>query len=153
VAKTHILCAVARSVERIGGFGGKSDLLALPDFTGHPDCYKDYLRRIKQATPASVRKSRHDWLSDGITYSTWNISKRSMGRTRNWTDQGAGPAVQCPVPAADARATLSNGLKVVLAERTRGTSRQFNLLNWDSGFAADPANAPGTAQLLASHAA
>src|SRR5258708_2991052 len=38
LAKTQILGTYARLVERIGGFGGKDDLLArLPTFTGHPD--------------------------------------------------------------------------------------------------------------------
>ncbi len=56
----------ARIVERIGGFGGKSDLLArCQTYTGNPDCYKDYLKRIQAATPASVKKAANDWLSDG----------------------------------------------------------------------------------------
>ena len=66
LAKNVILAQYARTVERIGGFGGKSDMLArCMTFTGNPDCYKVYLERIKAATPAAVRKAMLDWLSDG----------------------------------------------------------------------------------------
>ena len=66
LAKTQIFGSYARIVERIGGFGGKSDLLArCQTFTGNPDCYKDYLKWIQAATPASVKKAANDWLSDG----------------------------------------------------------------------------------------
>ena len=53
-------------MERIGGFGGKSDLLArCQTYRGNPDCYKDYLKWVKAATPATVKKAANDWLSDG----------------------------------------------------------------------------------------
>src|SRR6185503_5115625 len=42
------------------------------------------------------------------------------------------------------KATLSNGLKIVLAERHAAPVVNFSLLV-DSGYASDPANAPGTA--------
>jgi len=39
-----------------------------------------------------VRKAANDWLSDGITYSTWNhIHKRSMDGTETGPIKGAGP--------------------------------------------------------------
>ena len=62
VVKTRILAQYTRVVERIGGFGGKSDLLArCQTYTGNPDCYKEYLKGIKQATPAAVKKAASDW--------------------------------------------------------------------------------------------
>ncbi len=58
LAKTQILGRYARIVERIGGFGGKSDLLArCQTYQGNPDCYKDYLKWVKAATPATVKKA------------------------------------------------------------------------------------------------
>ena len=66
LAKTQIFGQYARIMERIGGFGGKSDILArCQTFTGNPDCYKEYLERIQAATPAAVKKAANDWLSDG----------------------------------------------------------------------------------------
>src|SRR5258706_7511725 len=58
LAKTQIFGQYARIMERIGGFGGKSDILAkCQTFTGNPDCYKDYLRWVQAATPASIKKA------------------------------------------------------------------------------------------------
>src|SRR5262249_25315842 len=66
LAKTQIFGSYARIVERIGGFGGKSDVLArCQTYAGNPDCYKTYLKRIQDATTASVRKAANEWLTDG----------------------------------------------------------------------------------------
>src|ERR1700724_3666551 len=66
LVKTRILAQYTRVVERIGGFGGKSDLLArCQTYTGNPDCYKEYLKWIKPATPAAVKGGANDWLPDG----------------------------------------------------------------------------------------
>src|SRR6202142_310971 len=52
LAKTQIFGEYARTMERIGGFGGKSDIIArCQTFTGNPDCYKDYLKEVQAATP------------------------------------------------------------------------------------------------------
>ena len=148
VAKTSILAQFARSVERIGGFGGKSDLLAnCQTFTGNPDCYKDYLRRIKQATPASVRKAANDWLSDGDYILAVEPYSQALKATDTKLDRSKEPAPGGPMSLSlppMQRATLSNGLKIVLAERHAAPVVNFNLLI-DSGFSSDPVNAPGTA--------
>src|SRR5690606_26873115 len=50
-------------VERIGGFGGKADVLAAcQTYTGEPDCYQDVLRDIQAATPEQVRAVAQEWL-------------------------------------------------------------------------------------------
>jgi zinc protease len=49
IAKTRLLGNYVRIVERVGGFGGKSDLLAqCQTYTGNPDCYKQRLQWIKR---------------------------------------------------------------------------------------------------------
>ena len=59
LAKTQTYGQYARIMERIGGFGGKSDILAkCQTFTGNPDCYKEYLKRVQAATPGSGQESR-----------------------------------------------------------------------------------------------
>ena len=148
VAKTRILAQFARLVERIGGFGGKSDLLArCQTFTGNPACYKDYLTRLKQATRASVRKAANDWLSDGeyvLAVEPYSPALKStdtkLDRTKEPTPGGPMSLALPPMQ----KATLSSGLKIVLAERHTAPVVNFNLLI-DSGYAADPATAPGTA--------
>jgi zinc protease len=145
-AKTAILGDFVRGTERIGGFGGTSDVLArCMTFTGDPQCYKRYLQGIESATPAGIVAVANAWLSDGdyvlevrpypTDYATAAPLDRSQppaeGRAEDWTL----PAMQ--------RATLSNGLRVVLAERHTVPVVNFSMLI-DSGFAADPPHLPGT---------
>jgi len=65
-ARARIRAGFIRGVERIGGGGGKSDVLAHGQvFTGRPDAYKERMRRFASATPAQVRAAAARWLSAG----------------------------------------------------------------------------------------
>ncbi len=147
LAKTRIFGNYARIVERIGGFGGKSDVLArCQTFTGNPDCYKVYLQRIQAATVASVRKAANDWLSDGdynLEVQPYPADLTAEGKLDRSHEPSPGQPASLKLPPMQ-KATLSNGLKVVLAERHTAPVVNFTLLV-DSGYASDPANAPGTA--------
>jgi zinc protease len=147
LAKTQIFGNYARIVERIGGFGGKSDLLArCQTYTGNPDCYKVYLQRIKDATPASVRKAANDWLTDGdyvLEVDPYPANLKADAKLDRSKEPAAGQPMSLKLPPMQ-KAKLSNGLKIVLAERHTAPVVNF-LLMVDSGYAADPANAPGTA--------
>jgi len=146
LAKTQILGRYARVVERIGGFGGKSDLLATcQTYTGNPDCYKDYLKWVKAATPATVKKAAIDWLSDGDyvlevhPYPTTFKTEAKLDRSK---EPAPDDAMSLNLPPLQ-KSTLSNGLKIVLAERHTAPVVNFSLLV-DSGYSADPADAAGT---------
>src|SRR5438309_3503275 len=147
LAKTQIFGNYARIVERIGGFGGKSDLLArCQTFTGNPECYKDYLKRIQAATPASVKKAANDWLSDGdyvLEVQPYPANLKTDAKLDRSKPPAAGEPMSLKLPPMQ-KATLSNGLKIVLAERHTAPVVNFSLLV-DSGYAADPSSAPGTA--------
>ncbi|MGB9470799.1 MAG: pitrilysin family protein [Candidatus Acidiferrum sp.] len=146
LAKTQIFGRYARIMERIGGFGGKSDILAsCQTFEGDPDCYKTYLKRIQAATPASVKKAAVEWLSDGDYV---------LQVTPYPTDYKTGPAIDRSKPPAEGsaeslklppmqQATLSNGLKVVLAERHTAPVVNFSLLV-KGGYSSDSTSALGT---------
>jgi zinc protease len=147
LAKTQIFGSYARIVERIGGFGGKSDLLArCQTFTGNTECYKDYLKRIQAATPASVKKAANDWLTDGDyvlevhPYPAALTASEKLDRSK---EPETGKAMSLNLPPMQ-KAKLSNGLNVVLAERHTAPVVNFTLMV-DSGYAADPVDAPGTA--------
>jgi zinc protease len=147
LAKTQIFGGYARIVERIGGFGGKSDLLArCQTFTGNPDCYKEYLKRIQAATPASVKKAANDWLTDGDyvlevhPYPTTLTAEAKLDRSK---EPEPGKAMSLNLPPMQ-KAKLSNGLNVVLAERHTAPVVNFTLMV-DSGYSSDPAGASGTA--------
>jgi len=149
LAKTQILGSYVRIMERIGGFGGKSDILArCQTFTGNPDCYKEHLRGIQEATPASVKKAADEWLSDGdyvLEVHPYPTTLKADAPTDRSKPPAFGSAMSLNLPPMQ-KAKLSNGLKIVLAERHSAPVVNFSLLV-DSGYAADPANAPGTASL------
>jgi zinc protease len=147
LAKTQILGRYARIVERIGGFGGKSDLLAhCQAFRGNPDCYKDYLKWVKAATPASVKKAAVAWLSDGdyvLEVQPYPTTFKTEAKLDRSSEPALGSAMALNLPALQ-KTTLSNGLKVVLAERHTAPVVNFTLMV-ESGYSADPASATGTA--------
>jgi zinc protease len=149
LAKTAILARYTRIVERVGGFGGKSDLLAsCTTYTGNPDCYKEYLKGIKAATPAQVKQAMNEWLSDGDFVLEVQPFPTGLATTASY-DRAKAPELGKPeslnLPAMQ-KTTLSNGLKVVLAERHTAPVVNFSMMV-DSGYASDAADLPGVASL------
>ncbi|HLZ00194.1 MAG TPA: insulinase family protein, partial [Candidatus Angelobacter sp.] len=140
LAKIRIMGNYARIVERIGGFGGKSDVLArCQTYTGNPECYKDYLKWVKGATTASIKKAANDWLSDGdyileVQPFPAYANDAKLDRSK---EPAPGSAMSLNLPPMQ-RVTLSNGLKVVVAERHTAPVVNFSLLV-DSGYSADSA--------------
>ena len=149
LAKTAILARYTRIVERVGGFGGKSDLLAsCTTYTGNPHCYKDYLKAIKAATPAQVKQAMNEWLSDGDyllevhPFATGLTTTAKLDRSK-MPELGKPESLKLPPMQ---KLTLSNGLKVVLAERHDAPVVNFSMMV-DSGYASDSADLPGVASL------
>ena len=149
LAKTVILANYTRIVERIGGFGGKSDLLAgCLTTSGNPDCYKDYLNAIKAATPAQVKQAMVEWLSDGDyvlevqPYPTGLTTTAKLDRSK---EPALGQPESLKLPPMQ-RTTLSNGLKVVLAESHAAPVVNFSMM-FDAGYASDSQEMPGVANL------
>jgi zinc protease len=147
--KTQYRAAFVRGVERIGGFGGKSDVLAQGEvFAGRPDFYKVRLDRVQRASPAQILSSAKRWLSDGVytlevrPYPEFRAAQAAADRSR-LPEPGTPPAAKFPELE---RATLSNGLKIVLARRAAIPQVRFDLL-LDAGFASDQSAIPGTASL------
>ncbi|HYC32227.1 MAG TPA: pitrilysin family protein [Gemmatimonadales bacterium] len=150
--KTLARAGFIRGVERIGGFGGKSDVLAQGAiFAGDPDFYRGRLRRIAAATPSQVRATGSRWLSDGV-YTLEVVPFPEYRTAAAGADRSKLPELGAPVdvsfPAIE-RDTLSNGLKIVLARRTSIPQIQLDLL-LDAGYAADQFGVPGTASLAMS---
>ncbi|MGH7629346.1 MAG: M16 family metallopeptidase [Gemmatimonadales bacterium] len=147
--KTQHRAAFIRGIERIGGFGGKSDVLAQGEvFGGRPDAYQASFARIAAATPAQLLAASKRWLSDGdytlevLPFPEYQTAATGIDRT-TLPPIGAPPDAKFP---ALQRATLSNGLKVVLAERVSIPQVRFDLV-LDAGYAADQFAAPGTANM------
>jgi len=138
-----------RGIERIGGFGGKSDRLAQSQvFLGSPDAYKNSLKRVREATADDLKNVANRWLSDGVYILEVN-SFPDYKADANGADRSKAPAPGAPpelkLPKLQ-RSTLSNGIKVVLAERHEVPLVNFTLA-FDAGYAADQLAAPGTASM------
>ncbi len=150
--KTRAIANFVRRVERVGGFGGKSDILAASQtYFGAPDAWKTDLEHIRTATPASLADAGRRWLSDGSF---------TLEVTPFPTFAAVPGATTQPVPVADAaaippsrsptthRARLSNGLAVVLAERHDTPIVTLELV-LDVGSVSDPAGQTGLSALEA----
>ena len=62
--KTETLAFVIRGIERVGGFRGKSNILAENAvFGGRPDFYKRPLAVLQDATPEDVRAAANRWIT------------------------------------------------------------------------------------------
>jgi zinc protease len=151
-AKTLVRAGFIRGVERIGGFGGKSDVLAKGQvFAGRPDYYKVRLSRMAGASAAQVRGAAVRWLSDG-DYTLQVDPFPEYATATNGADRSKLPEVGAPPEAkfpSLERDTLSNGLTIVLARRTSIPQVELDLL-LDAGFASDQFALPGTASLAMS---
>jgi zinc protease len=150
--KTQYMARFIRGVDRIGGFGGKSDVLAHDQaFLGDPGAYKVQLKRMQDATADDLKSAARRWLSDGVyalevhPFPTYKNAATGADRSK-MPDIGAPPELKLPKLE---RATLSNGLKVVLAERHEIPVVNFRL-QVDAGYAADQFAAPGTASMTTS---
>ena len=148
-AQSRSLSAFVRGAELLGGFGGRSEILAESQtYAGRPDAYLDRLERMAKATPSDVQKVAKEWLSaNHYTLLVNPMPQLAAGKTdvdrKVLPTLGAAPEVTFP---AVQRATLSNGLKVVLLERHSTPIVNVSLAA-DAGFASDPAPKAGLAGL------
>ena len=143
-------------------------------YTGNPGCFRDSLKTLDTATPADLKAAGNRWLSKGDytlvvspgeipptvadastatePYATKDFKVPAIDPkfavTKSDVDRGKGePAVatfpDLAFPALQ-RATLSNGMKIVLAERHEIPVVQMNM-QFDGGYAADQGHKLGTA--------
>ncbi|MYN18917.1 insulinase family protein [Rugamonas sp. FT107W] len=147
--RTSALAGAARQLERLGGGGGRSGLLAESMmFGGSPDAYLNDLRALA-AQPADVKATANKWLRGAHHYTmvVKPFPKLAAGKTA--IDRKALPALGEP-PAVSfppmQRARLANGLNVLLIER-HGAPIVDAALAVDAGVASDSAAKSGLASL------
>lgn len=152
-ARTQSLAGFVRGIERIGGFGGKSDILARSQtFLGRPDGYKETLARVESATTEELKAVANRWLSDGVYVLNIEPYPALRAEAEKAVPRDTVPVLaQSPDPAFPKlqRATLPNGLKVILAERHEIPVVNF-WLQVEAGYAADRFGKAGTAKLMGS---
>lgn len=150
--KTQYVANFVRGIERIGGFGGKSDILAQSQVYGtSPDHYKTYLEYVNSTTLSDIKNTANKWLTDGVfnleihPFPDYSTTTSTADRTK-LPETGTPPAAKFPKIE---KAELSNGMKILLAERKTIPVVNFNLM-FDGGFASDQFGIPGTASLAMS---
>jgi zinc protease len=139
-AKTQFRAGFIRGIERVGGFGGKSDVLAgCAVYTGDPGCFRASLERIENATAADLKAAGNRRLAQGdhtltvLPFPSFTTVPSDVDRSLGMPQVDEFPEVSFP---ALQRARLQNGIEVVLAERHEIPVVQLQL-QFDAGYAAD----------------
>jgi zinc protease len=148
--RTEIQASFIRGIEQVGGFSGKSNILAMNAvYGGRPDFYRDALAAMRDATPRDVSEAFNRWVTgNAVTLEVvpfdGTLSAAPVGADRS------GPPMPDRFPTAAfpelSRATLSNGLKLVVAERHAVPIVQLSL-QLEAGYAADQFGKLGGASL------
>lgn len=170
-ARTVFKAGFIRGIERIGGFGGKADVLAeCTVYTGNPGCFRTSLRTIDTATAAQIKTTGNAWLGAGrgshtlvvvpgertplpedpaVTPAKLDLPPvdRKFRTTASTVDRSAGVPKTTQFPELKfpelQRATLANGTRVILAERRGLPVVQMSYL-FGGGFAVDRGGKLGT---------
>ncbi len=149
-SRSRMLARFARGMERLGGMGGRSDVLAESQtYNGDSSAYLDRLQRLADARPDQVVKTAREWL--GKAHYTMSIEPMPVLRaSASDLDRSQLPALTATpdlrFPQIQ-RATLDNGLQVLLMQRDSVPLVQL-ALTLDAGSASDPADAPGTSAMV-----
>jgi zinc protease len=150
-ARNRTLAAFLRGLQRTGGSGGKSEVLAHGEiFRGTADAYRESLGAIQRASAEDLHRASERWLSRGsltLTVApvpTWTGSDISVDRSRA---PAPGDPPRPKFPSAEV-VTLSNGLEVRFVPWGELPLTHLTYLA-DAGFAADRAAGmpSGTASL------
>lgn len=128
-----------KGLERIGGFGGKSDLLAINEvYGGSADYYKKSLRWYQETTAKNIHEAGKKWLSDGsftlvcTPFPEYSVTGTDVDRSKV---PDVDKRVNAQFPEIQ-RATLKNGMKVVLTRRTESPTVVASMM-FDAGYCSD----------------
>ncbi|MBT5216005.1 MAG: insulinase family protein, partial [Gammaproteobacteria bacterium] len=145
---TSLRASWIKGLQRVGGFGGKSDILAKGEiYQGDPGAYKKLISNIINASAKDLKTTANKWLSDGDYVLTVVPNAQRSHNEESTADRSQLP-FPTQYPTLDLpdiqRAKLSNGLEIVLAERHDvpmvNVSVQFK-----SGHSSDSNQQPGLA--------
>lgn len=147
--KAAYFAGFIKGLERIGGFGGVSDILASNE-TYHADAsyFKKQLKYVEDATINDLRATAKKWLAAGKhtlvchPFSEFTVEESTVDRSK-LPELGAPKSSKFPELQ---RAKLANGLNIVLAQR-EGVSTVVMRLMLDAGYKADHLASAGTSAL------
>jgi len=169
-AVTQIVAGTIGSQQRVGNFGGKGVILAEGLlYTGNPGQFRDELEQMAALTPEAVRAAMERWLLrpaytlavvpgertlDGASLGGWGdehlnpAPEPDTGSDVEVARTGPERAMPTPEPVGALtfpqveRATLSNGIPVVLARRTAVPQVSLSMV-FDAGSVVDPVGQAG----------
>ena len=147
--QTQYRAGFVRSLEEVGGFGGKSEILAENEVYGDdPGFFRTELQRVNEATTDDLQRVAQRWLTGDVyalevhPFPEHTAAAEGVDRS-DLPEAGTPPVAEFPELQ---RTTLSNGLEIVLAERHAAPLVDVRLIV-DAGYAADQFAEPGTASL------
>ncbi len=151
IVRARNISSLVRSLESIST---KANILATSEaYLGSPDAWKRSFEIERSVTPAEVAAAGRAWLTDGsytLTILPFTFAAQGQDVDRKTMPLPAAGSITAGKFPPIQRATLSNGLKVMLIERHQ-TPLVWTQLLLDSGFPADYAQIkPGTASLAIS---
>lgn len=169
--KTVRRAGLVRQIERIGGFGGKADVLAeCAVFTGDPGCFRTEMKIVDDADIETLREVGRRWLTTGshtlviapgdrvptpddkptaphVVAPDVAKADPTFGIVESDVDRSKGPPVTERFPdlkfPALQRDQLDNGLKLILARREGLPLVQMSM-EFGGGFSADAGRKLGT---------
>jgi len=138
-----------KGLERIGGFGGISDILASNEtYFGDASYYKTVLKYVEEASPKDVQATAKEWLTQGkhvLVCNPFPDYSVSEGKVDRSSLPPLGEPKSSKFPTLQ-KAELSNGMKIILAQRKGVPTVAMNLM-FDAGYKTDYLSKPGTASL------
>ncbi|MBI9017696.1 MAG: insulinase family protein [Phycisphaerae bacterium] len=149
IAKQAYKTGFLFGIEQVGGFNGKANILARNEtFTGDAGFYKTRLNWVAGITGAELCQVAQQWLTDGLyvlevePFGKYSTTGKDVARDKR-PDMKELSDVKFPTFQ---RASLANGLKVILVERHSVPLIRADLLI-DAGIASDSFAADGIASL------
>ncbi|VUX55967.1 Peptidase M16 domain protein [uncultured Woeseiaceae bacterium] len=147
--KTQRRSAFVRGLESIGGFGGKSDLLAMNAvYEGDPGAYRKSMDRLEAATAEEVTAAARRWLTAGAyhleVHPFPDAAAAAEGADRSSVPEtNTFPEVKF---AEFERDFLTNGMELIVANRSAVPVVNIRM-SLDAGFASDQFGELGTSSL------
>lgn len=148
--KSKYFAGFIKNIERIGGFGGKSDVLAESEIFGNrPDYYITYNEYLEVVTKEEIIETMRKWLLDGShtiiakPFPEYETDNHLVDRSK-LPEVGHTPPSPFPVLQ---KARLHNGLEIVLAKRENSPTIIINLMMPGGTKSDHLTNKPGLASI------
>lgn len=148
--KSSYFAGFIKNIERIGGFGGKSDVLAESEIFGNrPDYYITYNEYLESIDKNEIIEIARKWLMDGShtiiakPFPEYQSEEQKVDRSK-LPELGHTPSSSFP---SIEKSRLENGLEIVLARRINTPTVVINLM-MNGGTNSDHySNKPGLASV------